>query len=47
MFSQIREDIRSVKDRDPAARSSLEIMLCYPRFAGVMDAPCSPLSLAA
>lgn len=30
LFSRIREDIASVKERDPAARSSLEVLLCYP-----------------
>jgi serine O-acetyltransferase len=30
MFTRIREDIASVLERDPAARSSLEVMLCYP-----------------
>ncbi|HVZ83870.1 MAG TPA: serine O-acetyltransferase [Terracidiphilus sp.] len=30
MFDRIREDINSVLERDPAARSSLEVMLCYP-----------------
>ena len=30
LFARIREDIASVKDRDPAARSSLEVLLCYP-----------------
>ena len=30
MFSQIREDIRSVFDRDPAARSAWEVLTCYP-----------------
>jgi serine O-acetyltransferase len=30
MFSTIREDVRSVMDRDPAARSTLEILTCYP-----------------
>ena len=29
MFKRIREDIRSVFDRDPAARSTLEVLLCY------------------
>jgi len=29
MFSSMREDIAAVKDRDPAARSSLEIVLLY------------------
>ena len=30
MFQTIREDIQSVLDRDPAARNTLEILLCYP-----------------
>lgn len=30
MFKGIREDIRSVFDRDPAARSTLEVLTCYP-----------------
>lgn len=30
MFKIIREDIQSVLDRDPAARNSLEVLLCYP-----------------
>ncbi|MGA7243657.1 MAG: serine O-acetyltransferase, partial [Terracidiphilus sp.] len=30
MFARIREDIRSELERDPAARSSLEVMFCYP-----------------
>jgi serine O-acetyltransferase len=30
MFDRIREDIRSVIDRDPAARSWLEVVTCYP-----------------
>ena len=29
MFRAIREDIQTVFDKDPAARSSLEIVLCY------------------
>jgi serine O-acetyltransferase len=29
MFKTIRDDIRSVYERDPAARSTLEILLCY------------------
>src|SRR6202142_3032626 len=29
MFASMREDIAAVKDRDPAARSSLEIVLLY------------------
>jgi serine O-acetyltransferase len=30
MLARIREDIDSVLDRDPAARSRLEVFLCYP-----------------
>ena len=30
MFGRIREDISVVRERDPAARSSLEVLLCYP-----------------
>ena len=35
MFKQIRDDIRSVYDRDPAARSALEIIFCYPGLHAV------------
>jgi serine O-acetyltransferase len=30
MFKTLRNDIQSIFDRDPAARSVLEIILCYP-----------------
>jgi serine O-acetyltransferase len=30
MFADLRRDIRAVRERDPAARSTLEILLCYP-----------------
>jgi serine O-acetyltransferase len=30
MFSHLREDISSVLQRDPAARSRLEVLICYP-----------------
>ncbi|ABD11793.1 serine O-acetyltransferase [Frankia casuarinae] len=30
MLSTLRHDLRTVKERDPAARSTLEIALCYP-----------------
>src|SRR5262245_55037535 len=30
MFDAIRRDIRTVLERDPAARSSFEVLLCYP-----------------
>jgi serine O-acetyltransferase len=29
-FARIREDINSIMERDPAARSRLEVFLCYP-----------------
>src|SRR5215472_14084735 len=29
-FERIREDVRSVLERDPAARSWIEVLLCYP-----------------
>ena len=35
MFKTIREDIYSVFDRDPAARSVLEIIFCYPGLHAV------------
>jgi serine O-acetyltransferase len=30
MFDRLREDIRTVRERDPAARSWLEVLVCYP-----------------
>jgi len=30
MFDRMRRDIRTVLDRDPAAKSALEVVLCYP-----------------
>lgn len=35
MFDRLREDLQCVKDRDPAARSNLEIMLLYPGYKAV------------
>src|SRR3990172_6956686 len=35
MFTQLREDIRSVFDRDPAARTTWEVLTCYPGLHGV------------
>lgn len=32
MFSHLREDIACVFERDPAARSTLEVLTCYPGF---------------
>jgi serine O-acetyltransferase len=30
MFSRLREDIATIRERDPAARSSWEVLTCYP-----------------
>lgn len=35
MFTRIAEDIRSVRERDPAARSWLEVVTCYPGLHAV------------
>ena len=35
MFKHLRRDIQAVLDRDPAARSALEVVLCYPSFKAV------------
>ncbi len=35
MFRQWNEDIRAILSRDPAARSALEVVLCYPSFRAV------------
>lgn len=35
MFRTLRNDIRSVFDRDPAARSTREVLLCYPGLHAV------------
>ncbi len=37
MFNTLREDIHSVFDRDPAARSTLEILLCYAGLHAIWD----------
>lgn len=36
MFSRLREDIRSVFDRDPAARTTWEVITCYPGVHAVI-----------
>lgn len=36
MFSRLREDIRSVFDRDPAARNTWEVLTCYPGVHAVI-----------
>ena len=35
MFSRLKEDLQCIKDRDPAARSNLEIIFLYPGFKAV------------
>jgi len=30
VFNNLRRDIQAVRERDPAARSTLEVLLCYP-----------------
>lgn len=35
MFSRIREDVRAMQRRDPAARGFLEVFLCYPGLHAV------------
>ncbi|MDG1286426.1 MAG: serine O-acetyltransferase [Rickettsiales bacterium] len=32
MFKRIKSDIKAIFERDPAARSTLEVVLCYPGF---------------
>ena len=36
MFDRIREDIACVFDRDPAARSTWEVITCYPGFHALL-----------
>ena len=35
MFDKMREDIRTICERDPAARSALEVMLLYNGYKAV------------
>ena len=35
MFNGLREDIASVFERDPAARSTWEVLTCYPGLHAV------------
>ena len=35
MFNYIKSDIEIIKERDPAARGLLEILLCYPGFQAI------------
>lgn len=36
MFAQLRKDIAVVKERDPAVKSILEVILCYPGFHAIL-----------
>ena len=36
MFNRIRNEIKAVKQKDPAARSTIEILLCYPGFYALL-----------
>jgi serine O-acetyltransferase len=36
MFSRLREDIACIRERDPAARSSWEVLTCYPGLHALM-----------
>ena len=36
MFSNLRDDIRSIIERDPAARNGWEVFTCYPGFQAIM-----------
>lgn len=36
IFGQIRRDIRVIFERDPAAKSILEVIVCYPGFHAVL-----------
>ncbi len=36
MFGQLREDIKTIFERDPAAKSYLEVILCYPGLHAVI-----------
>lgn len=35
MFGRLKRDIRAVRERDPAARGTLEVFLCYPGFHAI------------
>jgi len=36
MFSRLREDIASIRERDPAARSTWEVLTCYPGLHAIV-----------
>ncbi len=36
MFSRLREDIACIRERDPAARSTWDVLTCYPGFHALL-----------
>ena len=36
MFNRLREDVASIMERDPAARSAWEVLTCYPGFHAIL-----------
>ncbi|HEY3540698.1 MAG: serine O-acetyltransferase [Trinickia sp.] len=36
MFTRLREDIASIRERDPAARSAWEVLTCYPGLHAIV-----------
>ncbi len=36
MFQRLREDIACIRERDPAARSTWEVLTCYPGLHAVV-----------
>ena len=36
MFKRLRSDIQCILDRDPAARSTWEVLTCYPGLHAIM-----------
>jgi len=36
VFKRIRQDIKAVKERDPAAKNTLEVLLCYPGLHAIL-----------
>lgn len=41
MFARLREDIRCVMERDPAARNAFEVLTCYPGVHAVVMHRCN------
>ncbi|MDI9336167.1 MAG: serine O-acetyltransferase, partial [Gammaproteobacteria bacterium] len=36
MFDRVKKDIKSILERDPAARNALEVVVCYPGFHAII-----------